>query len=471
MISKIKVLRELLDNKKVSILELTQEYIEKAKATQKKTNAFTYIAEHEALEAAASADTQEASSPLHGLPYSLKDIISTKGIPTTASSKMLEGYVPTFDATVAERLKASGAILIGKNNCDEFAMGGSNENSAYGVVKNPHNTSKVPGGSSGGSAAAVADGASVFSIGTDTGGSIRQPAAFCGVVGTKVTYGLVPRHGVMAMASSFDTVGPITSSVYDSAVVLDHIAGQSSHDMTSIKGPLGSYVDAIGKSVDGMTIGVPKEYLELLDESMKTTIMSSLDLLKAKGATIKVVSLPQTKHALSTYYILVPAEASSNMSRYDGLRYGPTVTEPKNLEELYLANRTNGLGDEVKRRILLGSFVLSHGYYDAYYLQAQKVRTLIIQDFANAFKDVDVIAGPVTPSVAFDIGGKKDPMDLYKEDVFTIPASCAGIPGMSIPVSSKGGLPIGLQLLAPQQGEGRLFTVASMLEELIGFSL
>lgn len=470
MKSKIKEIRSLLDDKKISITELTKEYLTKAKQVQKDTNAFTYIAEKEALARASELEKLTPTSILHGIPYSAKDIIANKGIPTTGASRILKDFTPPYDATATARLHDAGAVIIAKNNCDEFAMGGSNENSSYGPVKNPHDHSKVPGGSSGGSAVSVATDSSVFSIGTDTGGSIRQPAAFCGVTGLKVTYGLVPRHGVFPMASSFDTVGPLAHSVLDTAILLDHIAGKDDFDSTSIEKDSTSYEQQAQQDVSGLTIGIPREYMELLDENMKAKIMNAIEQLAKQGFKTKEISLPRTKYALSAYYILVPAEASSNMSRYDGLRYGPSSEEATSLEELYLANRTSGFGDEVKRRILLGSFVLSHGYYDAYYLKAQKVRTLVIEDFKQAFEEVDVIAGPVSPTPAFDIGGKKDPMDLYKEDVFTIPASCAGIPGLSVPIDKIGVLPIGLQLLAPQRQEGRLLATGVALEKAAHYS-
>ncbi len=468
--SKIQQLHTLLTEKKISAKELCSETLSKAKTAQETTNAFTYIAEEEALKQADHVDTMIANGEelplLAGIPCSIKDVIATEGMYSTAASNILSGFQPPYSAAVVERLTKEGVVIIGKNNCDEFAMGGANEHSAYGPAKNPHDPSRITGGSSGGSAAAVASDASIFSIGTDTGGSIRQPAALCGCVGLKVTYGRVSRFGAMAMASSFDTIGPLTQTVADAAYILEKIAGKDPRDMTTLSADVPAYSQYLGKDIRGLKIGLPKEYFDGLEGNQKTLLMETIEKLTSLGAEIKEVSLPMTEYALPAYYIIVPAEVSSNMSRYDGLRYGPTQPA-ESLEELYVSNRTKGFGAEVQRRIILGSFVLSHGYYDAYYKRAQKIRTLIIQDFDRVFQEVDVLATPVAPSTAYPIGSKRDPLSSYLEDIYTIPASCAGIPGLSLPVGTLEGLPVGLQLLAPQLREDLLIQVGSHIETIL----
>lgn len=466
--SLIQQLHTQIRAKERTIVSIVEEYLEKAKNAQEALNCFTYIAEEEALTAAKAADERLAGGaslrPLEGIPCSIKDVLSTDGLPTTAASKMLEGFIPTYNATVVQKLLDAGAIIIAKNNCDEFAMGGSNENSAYGPVKNPHDHSLVPGGSSGGSAAAVAADASVFSIGTDTGGSIRQPAAFCGCVGLKVTYGRTSRRGAMAMASSFDTIGPMAQNVEDTALVLQVIAGNDPYDATTLHAELPSYTETLGKDLSQMTFGLPAEYFtEELDPAIKKHIDAAIEKVVAQGGTIKEVSLPMTKYALAVYYMTVAAEATANMSRYDGLRYGPTITTPEDLEDLYVTNRQN-FGEEVQRRIILGNFVLSHGYYDAYYKRAQQVRTLIRQEFESIFTEVDMLLTPVTPTLPYKIGAKQDPLAMYMGDIFTLPASAAGIPGLVIPIGTENGLPVGLQILGKQLDEARLLQVGSVLE-------
>lgn len=468
--SVIQHLHTLLSEKKISAVELCQDTIDKAKKAQKATNCFTYIAETEALADAALIDEKIHSGEelplLAGIPCSIKDVICTKDLPSTASSNILKGFRPPYSATVVEKLTNEGAVIIAKNNCDEFAMGGANEHSAYGAARNPHDATRITGGSSGGSAAAVASDASVFSIGTDTGGSIRQPAALCGCVGLKVTYGRVSRFGAMAMASSFDTIGPLTQTVADAAYILERIAGQDRNDMTTLPAEVLPYSNYLGKDIRGLRIGLPKEYFANLEERQKSLLMTTIEKLTTHGVEVKEVSLPMTEYALPTYYLLMPAEVSSNMARYDGLRYGPSEGAEV-LDELYLNNRTAGFGDEVQRRIILGTFVLSHGYYDAYYKRAQKIRTLIIEDFKKVFSEVDMLATPVAPSVAYPIGSKLDPLSSYLEDIYTIPASCAGIPGLSLPIGSLDGLPVGLQLLAPQLQENLLIQVGSHIEDLV----
>lgn len=468
--SKIQHIHSLLVDKKISAVELCQDTLVKAKKAQEATNCFTYIAEHESLAEAAKIDAKiqngEELPLLAGIPCSIKDVLCTKDLPSTASSNILKDFRPPYSATVVEKLVEEGAIIIAKNNCDEFAMGGSNENSAYGPARNPHDATRITGGSSGGSAAAVASDASVFSIGSDTGGSIRQPAALCGCVGLKVTYGRVSRFGAMAMASSFDTIGPLTQTVADAAYILERIAGQDRNDMTTLPAEVPAYSQYLGKDIRGLRIGLPKEYFEKLEAKQKALLMNTIEKLTALGAEIKEVSLPMTEYALPAYYIIVPAEVSSNMARYDGLRYGHTLPA-ETLDDVYLNNKTAGFGEEVQRRIILGTFVLSHGYYDAYYKRAQKVRTLIIEDFKKVFKEVDVLATPVAPSVAYPIGSKLDPLSSYLEDIYTIPASCAGIPGLSLPVGMLDGLPVGLQLLAPQLQENLLIQVGSHIEDIV----
>lgn len=472
MSSIIRTLHKKLLDKTISAVELTKDYITRAKKENETLNAFITIDEENALIQAQKVDDkiakQEHISLLAGIPASIKDVINTAGVQSTGGSNILRGYIPPFSASVVKKLEEQDFVMIGKNNCDEFAMGGSNETSAYGPVKNPHDISRVPGGSSGGSAAAVAANLSVYSIGTDTGGSIRQPAAFTGTVGLKVTYGRVSRFGAMSMASSFDTIGPFTQTVEDAAIVLEHIAGRDSNDSTTLHDPVAQYSASLKDDITGLRIGLPKEYFaEGLDPIIKESILKTVELLKKKGAIIKEVSLPMTKYAVALYYIIVPAEVSSNMARYDGLRFGPSITSPKTLEDLYLQNRTIGFGDEVKRRIMIGTYVLSHGYYDAYYKRAQQVRTKIIQEFQDIFKEVDILATPVTPTLPFTFGAHSDPLSMYLGDVYTIPASAAGIPGLAVPIGTHNGLPIGIQLLAPQLQEARLLNTGWHIEQAL----
>jgi aspartyl-tRNA(Asn)/glutamyl-tRNA(Gln) amidotransferase subunit A len=403
--------------------------------------------------------------PLVGVPFALKDVLVTRDLATTAASKILEGWLPPYDATVVERLHAADAIVLGKANCDEFAMGSSTENSAVRPTRNPWAPTRVPGGSSGGSAAAVAAALCGASLGTDTGGSIRQPAAFCGVVGVKPTYGRVSRHGVVAFASSLDQVGPITRTVADSALVLEVIAGHDPRDSTSLDTPVPRYRDALRLGVDGLRVGWPVEYFpDDLDPEVRAALERARDALKAGGATIVEVTLPHTRLALPTYYIVAPAEASSNLARYDGVRYGHRAVASE-LEELYSRSRGQGFGREVKRRIMLGTFALRSGYYDAYYKKAQQVRTLIKRDFDEAFTRVDVLLTPTAPTAAFELGARARPIDMYLADTFTLACNLAGLPGMSVPCGiTSGGLPLGAQLLAPPLGEQLLFRAATVIE-------
>jgi len=409
----------------------------------------------------------EVLPPLAGVPVGIKDVLTMRGAPATAGSLILEGYRPPYDATSVTRLESAGAVLLGKLNCDEFAMGSSNENSAYGPVRNPRAMDRVPGGSSGGSAAAVAANLAVATLGTDTGGSIRQPAAFCGVVGVLPTYGRVSRYGLIAFASSLDRVGPFTKNVKDAATVLQVLAGQDHMDATSSERPVGDYVAELGKPVEGLRIGVPEEYFgEGLDSEIREAIERVLAGLKTDKCLVKPVSLPHTKYAIPTYYVIATAEASANLSRFDGVRYGLRDGNAKTLSDLYRRTRDAGFGAEVKRRILLGTYSLSAGYYDAYYKKAQQVRSLLTRDFLTAFADVDVLVAPVTPTPAFRLGEKTDdPVKMYLEDIYSVAASLAGICGVSVPCGvTKDGLPIGVQVLGRHFEEGTMLRVAKAVE-------
>src|SRR5271170_6912917 len=436
-----------------------------------KINSFLALSRERALAQAAKVDGMAARGEdlpvLAGVPVGIKDVLTMVGSPATAASKILQGYMPPYDATAVARLEAAGAVLLGKLNCDEFAMGGSNENSAYGVVLNPRALDRVPGGSSGGSAAAVAADFAVATLGTDTGGSIRQPAAFCGVVGVLPTYGRVSRYGLIAFASSLDRVGPLAKNVKDAATVLQVIAGQDVMDATSVDRPVEDYVGSLTKPVEGLRIGVPKEYFGGgLDPEIRGAIDGVLDGLKMVGCVVKAVSLPHTKYAIPTYYVIATAEASANLSRFDGVRFGFRAEEAKTLSEMYRKTRDAGFGAEVKRRILLGTYALSAGYYDAYYRKAQQVRTLLTRDFLAAFADVDVLVAPVTPTPAFKLGEKTDdPVKMYLEDIYSVAASLAGTCGVSVPCGETAiGLPIGVQVLAKHFDEETMFRVALAVE-------
>jgi aspartyl-tRNA(Asn)/glutamyl-tRNA(Gln) amidotransferase subunit A len=409
--------------------------------------------------------------PLAGIPFGIKDVLTVEGMPATAASKILAGYHPPYTATAVRKLSEAGAVIVGKLNCDEFAMGSSNENSAYGAVRNPRALDRVPGGSSGGSAAAVAAGMAVATLGTDTGGSIRQPAAFCGVVGLLPTYGRVSRYGLIAFASSLDRVGPFTHTVRDAAAVLGVIAGHDPLDATSSQVPVPDYTAGLDAGVKGLRLGVPAEYFaEGLDPEVRSAVEGTIEQLRAAGAEIKPISLPHTRYAIPTYYVIATAEASANLARFDGVRYGFRAPEAKTLGEMYRQTRDLGFGAEVKRRILLGTYVLSAGYYDAYYRKAQQVRRLIAQDFVQAFAGVDAILTPTTPTPAFRLGEKsEDPVSMYLADIYTVTANLAGICGLSVPCGvSREGLPIGLQILGNHFQEGTVLRVGQAVEQLQG---
>lgn len=407
--------------------------------------------------------------PLAGVPIALKDMIVTKGMVTTAGSKILEGWVPPYDATVVDKLRAAGAIILGKVNCDEFGMGSSTERSAYKQTKNPWDATRVPGGSSGGSSAAVAAGLCAASLGTDTGGSIRQPAAFCGVVGIKPTYGRVSRYGIVAFASSLDQVGPLAHSVADAALVLQAIAGHDPRDSTSLTSAVPSFSAELGAGVAGLKIGLPKEYFAgEIDADVRTALDAAVAALKDKGATIVDVSLPHTQLALPAYYIVAPAEASSNLARYDGIRYGARADAP-DLLSLYGKTRGEYFGPEVKRRIMLGTYALRSGYYDAFYKKAQQIRTLIKRDFDEAFTQCDVLLTPTTPTAAYELGAKSTPLEMYLGDIFTLACNLAGLPGMSVPCGlTSGGLPVGAQLLGKPLDEATLLRTGAVIEAAVG---
>ncbi len=434
-------------------------------------NSFLSLAEDRALEQAAAVDEAahkgDPLPALAGVPMGVKDLLTMRGAPATAGSAILKGYHPPYDATAVARLDAAGATLLGKLNCDEFGMGSSNENSAYGPVRNPLALDRVPGGSSGGSAAAVAAGFCAASLGTDTGGSIRQPAAFCGVVGVLPTYGRVPRYGLIAYASSLDRVGPFANTVEDAATLLGVLAGPDAMDATSATHPVENYAEESRKPVEGMRIGIPAEYFaDGLDPEIRTAVEGAVKNLKAAGCTVHHLSLPHTAYAIPTYYVLATAEASSNLSRFDGVRYGHRTESPKNLSALFRESREEGFGAEVKRRILLGTYSLSAGYYDAYYRKAQQVRTLIARDFLAAFGQVDAIVTPMTPTPPWKLGEKADdPISMYLADIYTVAASLAGICGISVPCGTTStSLPIGVQVLAAHFAEGKLLRVAQAIE-------
>ncbi len=450
-----------LKNKELSSVELTQQYLDAAKKHNETINAYITICEDEALAMAKSADEMLASGNEHaltGIPLGVKDAICTKGIRSTGAAKILDQYVPPYDATVIKKIKEKGGVIIGKQNCDAFGHGGSNENTQYGVVKNPWNTEKVPGGSSGGSAASLAAGMCAYSIGEDTGGSIRQPAALCGVTGLRPSYGRNSRYGIMPMASSLDTVGPMANSVEDIATIMEVMAGQDKMDATTVADAVPNYINEIKKPLEKMTIGLPKEYFTgETDADVSKAIDVAIEEYKKLGCTFKEVSLPHTKYAVATYYIVVPSEDSSNLARLDGIRYG-SRGKGKDLFDVYANARAAGFPDECKRRIMIGTYALSAGYYDAYYKKAQKVRTLIKKDFEDALKDVDALIKPVSPTTAWDIGSLvNDPLKMYMADVFVIPGALAGVPGLAVPCGiDSSGLPIGLQIIGPRMAESRI---------------
>ena len=455
-----------LRSKDFSSLELTQHYLNRINDSE--LNAFISVTSNQALSQAKEADKKIVngkSSSLTGIPYAHKDIFCTKGVKTTAGSKMLDSFISPYDATITDKLNAENMVMLGKTNMDEFAMGSSNENSYFGPVQNPWDKAKVPGGSSGGSAAAVAARISPFATGTDTGGSIRQPASLCGITGLKPTYGRISRYGMIAYASSLDQAGPMTRTAEDAAIVLNAMAGFDVNDSTSANKSVPNYTQCLENSVNGLKIGLPKEYFsDGLDKGVEKVVMQSIKEYESMGAKVQEVSLPNTVHAIPAYYIVAPCECSSNLSRFDGVKYGYRCEDPRDLNDLYLRSRSEGFGDEVKRRIMIGTYALSAGYYDAYYLKAQKVRQLISEDFKKTFKDVDVIMSPVSPSAAFDLGSVKDPVSMYLADIYTLSVNLAGLPGMSIPAGFSDNLPVGLQLIGNHWSEELLLNTAHQFQ-------
>ncbi len=463
-------LQDLLATGALSAVELTRGYLERIEAVDPAVGAYLTLAAETALEQAAEADRRRAAGdapPLCGIPLAIKDVLCTKGLRTTCGSRILEDFVPPYDATVIERLRAAGAVILGKVSMDEFAMGSSNENCAFGTPRNPWNLEHVCGGSSGGSGAAVAAGLCAGSLGSDTGGSIRQPASFCGVVGLKPTYGRVSRYGLVAFASSLDQVGPLARDVTDCAILLQAISGFDHRDSTSVDRPVPDYRAALARGAEGLTVGVPREYFgEALDPEVERAVRQGIEALAAAGARVVDVSLPHSAYGVAAYYIIAPAEASSNLSRFDGVRYGFRDETAATMTGMFQRTRTRGFGPEVKRRIIIGTFALSSGYYDAYYRKASQVRTLIARDFQRAFAECDVIAAPVTPTPAWRLGERlHDPLSMYLSDILTIPANLAGLPGMSLPCGfSSAGLPIGIQLMAGHFAEETLLRAAFALE-------
>ncbi|MDP6757506.1 MAG: Asp-tRNA(Asn)/Glu-tRNA(Gln) amidotransferase subunit GatA [Chloroflexota bacterium] len=453
----------------ITSVELTSAVLERVASVEADVGAYLTLMAEEALGQAAAADRRLAAGDapaLCGIPIALKDVLSTAGVRTTCASRILEDFAPPYDATVVKKLQDAGAVVIGKTNMDEFAMGSSNENSAFHPVHNPWRLDRVPGGSSGGSAAAVAADECLLALGSDTGGSIRQPASFCGIVGLKPTYGRVSRYGLVAFASSLDQIGPLAKDVEDAALMLQAIAGHDPKDSTSIDATPPDFAEGLDEGVKGMKIGVPAEYfVDGMEPGVEQVVRAAIERLAGLGAEVVAVSLPHTSYALTTYYIIAPAEASANLARYNGVKYGYADLDATDVDELMMNSRGTGFGDEVKRRIVLGTYALSSGYYDAYYKKAQQVRTLIKRDFDAAFADVDVLVTPTSPTVAFELGAKtQDPLAMYLSDVMTIPANMAGLPGISIPGGFSDGMPVGVQFMAPAMEEARLLRAAYALE-------
>jgi len=463
---------ELLSSRKISSEELTRAYLERIHRLDPQIKSYVTVADELALEQARDADqrlkTDESCTPLTGIPYSAKDSISTRGINTTCSSKILENYKPFYDATAIKKLISTNSVLLGKNNMDEFGMGSSTENSGFFTTRNPWNFDHVPGGSSGGSAAAVAAGLAPFALGEDTGGSVRMPASFCGITGLKTTYGRVSRYGLIPLVSSFDTIGPMALSAYDVALVLEAIAGHDRKDSTSRLESVQNYSASLKQSENlrGLRIGIPKEYfVEGLDPEVDSSLRTAIKQIESLGAEVVEVSLPHTQYAIPVYYLISFAEASSNLAKYDGIRFGLSERNAESLMDVYLKTRELGFGAETKRRIMLGTFALSAGYYDAYYLKAQKVRTLIRQDFEKAFESCDALITPVSPTTAFRIGEKiTNPLDMYLSDVFVVAVNLAGIPALSVPCGLSNGLPIGMQIMGPHLSEETLLRIGHMYQ-------
>ena len=473
----IAAVQDALKAKKVSARELAADYYKRIEARNPELNAYLTLSQDRAYAQADRVDALVAAGkpllPLPGVPIAIKDVISTRGVRTTCGSRILENYIPPYDATAVSRLEAAGAVVLGKTNCDEFAMGSSNENSAYGPVRNPEAPDRVPGGSSGGSAAAVAAGLAVVSLGTDTGGSIRQPGAFCGIPAMMPSYGRVSRYGLIAFASSLDRIGPFATNVRDIATVLQVIAGRDADDSTSTTAAVPDYTAAMDKSIKALRIGIPKEYFGAgMDPDVRKKIEAGIELFRKLGCEIREIRMPHTDYAIAVYYIIATAEASSNLARYDGVRYGLRV-EADSLLSMYRKTRGAGFGAEVKRRIVLGTYVLSAGYYDAYYLKGQKVRSLIAQDFREAFTKVDAIVTPTSPVPAFRLGERTDdPLQMYLADIYTVTGSLAGVPGISVPCGKIcGKLPVGLQIFARPFGEARVLQLAYAFEQAGGAAL
>lgn len=467
--------RELLDAKEISALALTQACLDRIEAVDEKIKACLLVAGVTALEEARQADKRLAAGekgPLLGIPYLAKDILMTKGLNTTAASKILENYIAPYDATVIKKLKEAGAVLLGKTNLDEFAHGASTENSAYGPSNNPWDLERVPGGSSGGSAAAVAADLCLFALGTDTGGSIRQPASFCNLVGLKPSYGRVSRFGLMAMTSSTDVIGPLTKTVEDAAMVLEVIAGDDDLDATTLKDSPDHYANLLNQDIRGLKVGWPKEYFtKNLDKKILSLLIRAKEDLIRLGAEVIEISLPHTPYTVPVYYIITPAEISSNLARFDGVAWGLSHDQAEDLQAFYKQNRGQGFGPEVKRRIMLGTYTLSAGYFDAYYKKALAVRSLIKADFASAFKGVDIILTPTTPHPAFKLGEQvNDPLAMYLEDIYVTGASLAALPALSLPAGFVDDLPIGLQLIGPSLSEARILSVAHQLEKINAYN-
>jgi aspartyl-tRNA(Asn)/glutamyl-tRNA(Gln) amidotransferase subunit A len=473
----IRGVQEALAAKKISARELASDYYQRIEARNPELNAYLALSEDRAFAQAERVDALVAAGkplpPLAGVPIAVKDVISTRGVRTTCGSKILENYIPPYDATAVQRLEAAGAVILGKTNCDEFAMGSSTENSAYGPVRNPQVPDRVPGGSSGGSAAAVAAGLAVASLGTDTGGSIRQPGSFCGIPAMMPSYGRVSRYGLIAFASSLDRIGPLATNVRDVATVMQIIAGRDANDSTSTTAPVPDYSAEAEKPVKGLRIGIPKEYFGAgMDPEVREKIEAGIELYRKLGCEVREIRMPHTDYAIAVYYIIATAEASSNLARYDGVRYGLRV-DGDSLLSMYRKTRGAGFGAEVKRRIVLGTYVLSAGYYDAYYLKGQKVRALIAQDFRDAFTKVDAIVTPTSPVPAFKLGERTDdPLQMYLADIYTVTGSLAGVAGISVPCGKIcGKLPVGLQVFGPPFGEGRVLQLARAFEQAGGAAL
>ena len=466
--------QELLRKRELSSVELTQEVLKRIEQVEEKLRAFVTVTADLALEQARKADEhlwQDGAAPLFGIPAAIKDNICTRGIRTTCSSRMLENFVPPYDATVIEKLKEQGLVMVGKGNMDEFAMGSSTENSAFFPTHNPWDLERVPGGSSGGPAAAVAAGEAIYALGSDTGGSIRQPASFCSIVGLKPTYGLVSRYGLVAFASSLDQIGPMTRDVTDCALVLQAIAGHDPYDSTSAPRPIPDYTRALVPKVGGLRIGLPEEYLaEGVEEGVKQMILAAVSKFEELGARVESLSLPHTHYALACYYLIAPSEASANLARYDGVKYGYSALDAESMWQAMELTKQRGFGPEVKRRIMLGTYALSAGYYNAYYLKAQKVRTLIKHELDLAFERFDALITPTSPTVPFKLGEKvEDPLKMYLSDICTIPVNIAGVPAISLPAGFVDGLPVGMQLIGPAFSEELLLRCAFAYEQATGW--